>query len=162
MPKVFVVVAVVMLLAACSNVANGPGTGDPGNKRLNQLSTDPIFASLPPGAQQSGPMVKSPAKYRTPAFQPAGWDGPAVKVTFADVQPPESVFLFYTANAVAAGWAPGSNRNVLGYPENWTKNFPGNWLASLGLIDMSASTARPGEAHTYVLNASAPAITQQQ
>ena len=161
LPRAICVLGVMtLLLAACSDVGNGPtpGTGDPGNKRLNQLSTDPIFASLPPGAQQVGSMEKIAAKYRRPAFEPAGWDGPAVKVTFSDAQPPESVFSFYTSNAVAAGWMPATNRNVLGFPETWNKTFPGKWLANLGLIDMSLRTAKPGEAHTYVLNAAAPAI----
>jgi len=149
-----------VLLAACQGNASGPppGTGDPDNIRLNQLSADPVFASLPASAQQIGPVEKVPANYRSPAFEPAGWDGPSVKVTFADGQPPESVFSFYTSSTTASGWMPSANRNALGFPETWTKTFSGHWLASLGLIDVSPHPATPGKPHTYVLNAAAPPI----
>lgn len=153
-------VTLVLALAACAGDEPPPGTGDPGNKRLNQLVADGVFATLPPDAHQSGPMQKTPAKYRTPAFQPAGWDGPAVRVTFADSQPPDTVFSFYAASTVRAGWSPNTNRNTLGYPEDWTRTFPGGWSATLGLIDTSLSTQKPGEAHVYVLTASAPAISK--
>jgi hypothetical protein len=159
--QAIVLILIVLALAGCGRDGPPSGTGDPGNKRLEQLVADGVFATLPPDAHQSGPTKKTPAKYRTPAFQPAGWDGPAVQVTFTDSQPPETVFSFYATSAVRAGWSPNPNRNSLGYTEVWTKTFPGSWSSTLGLIDMSSRTVKPGEAHVYVLTASAPAISSR-
>jgi hypothetical protein len=151
----------VLLSVACGGDGPPAGTGDPGNERLNQLASDSVFAALPPDARQSGLMVKIPAKYRTPAYQPAGWDGPAVQFTFTDSQPPDTVFSFYVSSAVRAGWSANPNRNRLGYPEVWTKTFPAGWPATLGLIDQGVSPSKPGDGHAYVLTASAPAISNR-
>lgn len=141
-------------MAACAHSAPPPGSGDPGNRRLDQLSRDGVFASLPEGATQKGPLRKIPARYRTPAFQPPGWDGPSVTLAFTSSKSPASVFAFFQARGAAAGWHPG-NRNALGYPQTWTKTYPDGVAASLSLIQ----TVRvpDGGTGTYVLTASSPA-----
>ena len=149
---------VTVVMVACGVGRPPEGAGDPDHLRLDQLSSDAIFTALPPGAQQSQPMKKSLATFRQPAFEPAGWDGPAVSITFTSSQPPESVFSFFASTAVAFGWTAASNKNSLGYPEVWTKSFPGSWRGTLGLLDMSTRTAEAGGAHTYVLGAAGPAI----
>ena len=133
-----------------------PGGGDPGNKRLHQLSSDPVFSSLPAGAVATGPLTMSPARYRAPAFQPAGWDGPSVSLTFTSTQPPASVFSSFQASAASAGWIP-ANRNALGYPQTWTKTYPDGVPGNLSLIQ--TVRAPTGGSGTYVLNASSPAAS---
>src|SRR5260370_11704883 len=120
-------------MTACAPAGSQPNAGDPGNHRLDQLSSDPVFAALPPGAVAKGPLTKAPARYRTPAFQPPGWDGPAVTLTFTSPNPPASVFSFFQARADSAGWRPG-NQNALGYPQTWTKTYPDGVHAVLSLI----------------------------
>ena len=146
----------LLVLVACG----GPpaGTGDPGDRRLNQLVSDPIFATLPPEAEMTGPMERTRAQYREPGFEPAGWDGPFVRVPFASSQPPASVFTYYKAEADADGWTSNGNRNLLGYPFDWQKRFPDGWQGSLGLLDLTSRDVTPGDRHEYVLTASAPAI----
>lgn len=143
----------LLCLTACLRTGSQSDAGDPGNRRLDQLSRDRVFASLPEGAVATGPLAKIPARYRTPAFQPAGWDGPAVSLTFTSPQPPVSVFSFFQANAAAAGWNP-ANRNALGYPQTWTKTYPDGVRGDLSLIQ--TVRAHDGESATYVLNASSP------
>lgn len=148
-------------LAALSLAACGPtaGSGDPGNARLSQLSADPIFSALPGGAQPAGPMEKTPARWQDNGwFEPSSWNGPYVRVTFIESGSPQTALSFYAALAPASGWVSNGNRKD-GYPIDWTKKFAGGWEGSLGLIDMSASSAKPGQAHRFVLNASGPAIS---
>ena len=147
---------VVICLEAC-----GPaqGTGDPGDKRLNQLSADAIFASLPSGAQLIGHIEKTPAKWQDNGwFEPSGWNGPSVRLTFSDPRTPDTALAFYANLAIASGWVGNGNKKD-GFAVDWTKKFSGGWQGSLGLIDMSTSSAKPGQAHTFVLNASGPAIS---
>lgn len=150
--------AVSVLLFLCAACGPHPGTGDPGNHRLDQLREDPVFGSLPPGAQQRGQVEKIPAKWiDNGLFEPSGWSGPAVRRTFVDADPPSTVFAFYAAQAAAAGWVSNGNQRY-GYPQAWTKAFAGGWQASLGLTDMSGGTRKPASVHVFVLNAAAPAI----
>ncbi len=145
------------LLAAALTACSGSRShgGDPGNQRLDQLGGDRVFASLPSGAVAAGPLHRIPARYRAPAFQGAGWDGPAVSLRFTSAGPVDSVFAFFEKSAGAAGWRP-VNRNALGYPETWTKTYPDGVRGDLSLVRMGgrAPAARPA---TYVLNASSPA-----
>jgi len=98
-------------------------------------------------------LSKTPARYRTPAFQPPGWDGPSVTLDFTSTKPPASVFAFFQESAAAAGWHP-ANRNTLGYPQTWTKIYPDGVPASLSLIQTERTP--DGETGTYVLTASSP------
>jgi len=140
-------------MAACARTSPQPNAGDPGNHRLNQLSNDHVFAALPPGAVAKGPQTKTPARYRTPAFQPPGWDGPSVTLTFTNPKPPAAVFSFFQASAASAGWHP-ANRNALGYPQTWTKTYPDGVHAVLSLIQTPRAPAAGQRA--YVLTASSP------
>lgn len=151
-----------LVLAGCAGTGPGPGpargSGDPGNQRLDQLAADRVFAALPPGAVASGPLERTPARYRAPAFQPAGWDGPAASLTFTSPRPPASVYAYFQDSAAAAGWRP-VNVNALGYPQTWTKTYPDGVRGDLSLTRRRSNSASAGEAGaiTYVLNASSPA-----
>jgi len=103
----------VALMSAC--VTSRPPGGDPGNKRLDELGSDGIFAVLPPGARMSGATVRTTARYRKPGLDGGGWDGPGVTLKFTSAQSPASVFTFYADRATAFGWVATKN-NVLGYP----------------------------------------------
>jgi hypothetical protein len=138
------------LVTACAS----PPDPDPGNRHLNALAADPIFATLPPGALATGPPLRTPARKRS-TFGGSVWDGPGVSVTFTSTQPSRAVFTYYADLATSARWVPNGNRNILGYPEVWNKTYPGGVHASLGLIDMDIRAATPGRTSTYVLNGSA-------
>ena len=141
-------------MTGCQPPGSQPSGGDPDNQRLHQLSTDPVFASLPAGAVATGPLQMHPARYRAPAFQAPGWDGPSVSLTFTSTQSPASVFAFFQARSAVVGWSPGVNRNALGYPQTWTKTYPDGVRADLSLIQ--TVRAPNGGAGTYVLTASSP------
>lgn len=106
---------------------------DPGNKRLNELSNDAIFSSLPPGAQLIGSITQTPARYRHPAFEPPGWDGPSVTVNFVGAQTPTTIYQFYTKQASLYGWHSGS-KGSLGLTDTWNKIFPDGANAMLSLF----------------------------
>ena len=120
---VFTIVLLLFLLTP-QLVFNGPpvGTGDPGNKRLKELSADPIFASLPDGAVLSGSINRTPARYRQPGFQTGGWDGPNVVATFISNQPVSTIYQFYAIRAANAGWH-ASSQGSLGYTDSWIKTY---------------------------------------
>lgn len=151
-----VALSLLLLLGGACGPSAGPG--DPGNHRLSQLRADPVFALLPPGAQLSRPVQEIPAKWQDNGlFEPSGWNGPAVTMTLVDSDLPQTVFAFYAAQANGAGWVGNGNVRY-GYPQAWTKTFPGEWMGGLSLIDISGTTAKPGEGHVFVLNASAPPV----
>lgn len=140
-------------VATCTCAGRRPDAGDPGGRLLEQLSRDRVFASLPAGALAAGPLHLLPARYRAPAFQGAGWDGPAVSLRFTSSQPPASVFAFFQQSAAAAGWA-AANRNALGYVQTWTKTYPGGVRGTLSL--MQTERAPAGRPVMFVLTASSP------
>jgi hypothetical protein len=143
----------LLAMAACTHAGLRSDAGDPGDRRLDQISKDRVFASLPAGAVAAGPLDKMPARYRAPAFQGAGWDGPAVSLRFTSSRSPASVFAFFEASAAAAGWSPG-NRNTLGYPQTWIKTYRDGVRGELSLIRTVRAPA--GGPSTYVLTASSP------
>jgi hypothetical protein len=149
----FLAVALVGALEACA-FHRPPSNPDPGNRHLNELAADPIFATLPPHALVTGSLVLTPAS-QTSVFGGHVWNGPAVTLRFTSTQPPSSVFTYYADLAHSAGWVPNGNKNVLGYPEVWDKSYPGGVHAGLSLIDMDIRGELPGTASTYVLNGSA-------
>jgi hypothetical protein len=138
------------LVVACAS----PPSPDPGNRHLNALAADVIFATLPPGAVPTGPPVRTQARKRS-TFGGSEWDGPAVTVTFTSTEPPEVVLTYYANLAASAGWVPNGNKNILGYPDAWNKTFPGGVHASLGLTDLDIRAASSGMTSTYILNGSA-------
>ncbi len=151
---VFVLTAAVLgLLAGCG--AGLPPGGDPGNRHLDQLRADPIFRTLPPDAQRTGPIVRTPARYIPPGFSGGGWSGPGVTSSFTSPEPPTTVFAYYATLAPSLGWIATGNRNILNYPEVWKKHFPGHKADTLSLIDLDIRNATVGATHTYVLNGSA-------
>ena len=148
-----VCIAVLVLLVVTGQaVINGPppGTGDPGNKRLNELANDPVFSVIPPNASLSGPIIKKPAQFRQPAFQTAGWDGPSVRLYFVSNEPKATIYQFYAALAADAGWQTGS-KDSDGNVDSWTKTYSDNAKATLTLFG-------PNDKSTYTLAGSTPAI----
>jgi hypothetical protein len=154
-PGLFIPVLLTCLLAGslvgCSNT---PAGGDPGDVRLNLLAGEQVFASLPPGSRADGPIVRTPARYAGPGFAGGGWHGPAVTMTFTNPGSPTSVFSYYQSRVVISGWAPTGNRNVLGYPQVWTKTYTGGSDAYLMLTHIDPRASGTGQTR-YVLNASA-------
>jgi hypothetical protein len=96
-----------------------PGTGDPGNVRLNKLANDPIFHTLPLGCHQDGKLQKSPAEWRP--FHKT-WDGPSVTLDFNCPNLSESAVGDFINNvAVKSGWVlDGDDRNI---PDTWHKKL---------------------------------------
>lgn len=118
------------VVAGCGG-SDTPSGGDPGGKRLNRLSSDGVFASLPDGATEVGTERRG-ARYREPGFTGGGWDGPTVIVTFKSASPPEDVYGFYARHAAAAGWKPTA-AGELGLTDRWSKTYPDGAPATLTL-----------------------------
>jgi hypothetical protein len=140
-------------IAACSNGSRTAG-GDPGNVRLNALAGEQVFQSLAPGSKAAGPPVQTPARYMQPGFDGGGWHGPAVTLTFTNSGSPSTVFSYYEDRVGSSGWIATGNRNALGYPQVWTKRYPGGSEAYLSLWDLDLQRSVTGPSR-YVLNASA-------
>ena len=144
-------VAFVVGLAGCAGAHHGASAENAAT--LNRLATEPIFQNLPPDTHPTGPARRTPASSRPPGFDGGGQSGPAVTLTMVSNASPQVVFQFFTTRAEATGWQPNGNRNILGYPEVWTKPYGPGTTASLSLIDLSIE--HPAQPATYVLNASA-------
>jgi len=123
-----------LLAAGCGGSAAG---GDPGGRRLHELSNDPVFAATPAGAT-GVEVVKTPARHRQPAFQTGGWDGPSVVVTFTSSAPPEDVYRFYAQRAEASGWK-GTASGSLGVTDRWAKTYADGARATLLLFSLTRS-----------------------
>jgi hypothetical protein len=147
----------ILLLAACGWSQPPAGIGDPGNKRLHMLASDPVFNALPAGAVLAKPIEQKSAEYRAPAFQTTGWDGPVVIETFSSAETKDSIYSFFKATAELAGWDPNSF-HVSGYPQTWSKMYPGDVPATLILSDVSHTDVIGAKPRMYQLSASAPAI----
>ena len=146
--------ALVAIVAAAATACGKPAGGDPGGRRLRELAADRVFAATPPGA--TGVAVRRiAARYRQPAFQGAGWDGPAVFVSFADSAPLAAVYGFYARRAVAAGWRP-TGRNGLGFNHTWAKTYPDGAEATLTLLP--TTQPRPASRRRYRLAGSTTTV----
>ena len=148
-----VAIATLALLSSCAG-PNAVRGGDPGNKKLHVLATDPIFQLLPSDAHAEGTLQLTAARYVQPGLDGGGWHGPAVTMRFQSMASAQSVFAFYADRANATGWSATSSRNVLGFPQVWSKSIPGS-TAYLTLTDLDLRAASSGTPSTYVLNASA-------
>jgi hypothetical protein len=136
-------VALACLLAACGT----PAGGDPGGRRLEELSGDAVFAAVPAGSTRVR-ATRTPARRRKPAFQGAGWAGPSVTVTFRSAAPPTAVYRFYARRARAAGWQATAS-GALGLADRWAKMYPDGAAATLLLTQLERS---PGSgSRRYVL-----------
>jgi len=143
-------------LAACGGPQ--PGTGDPGNRRLAALRSDPVFATLPLSAQLARPAESVPARWRDNGlFEPSGWDGPAYIVTFTDTTASDAIIAFYSTAATDAGWVPNGNRSRR-FPVVWTKKFAGGWIGTLHIVDLSGPSPPVGAPRRFILTASGPAV----
>ncbi len=123
--RLAIAVLALALLGGCSS-------GDPGGKRLDELSADAVFAANPPGAA-------SVEKAETPARNGVdGPVGPRVVASFTSSAPPETVIRFYGHRASAAGWNPHSF-GALGLADTWTKRYPDGATALLELTQTGHS-----------------------
>jgi hypothetical protein len=145
-------VASAAVVVGCG-VGGPPPGGDPDNKYLNELTHDPIFAAVPRHAQALAPIAETPARYASPGFDAGGWHGPGATLTFISTQAPGSVFSYYRDRASQTGWTLTGNRNVLGYPDVWSKSAADGTPEHLSLTDMNIATAASGSPSRYVLNA---------
>ena len=124
----------VAALALTSLLPTGCGSqagGDPGGKRLKELSNDSVFAAVPRRATIVK-LTRTPARYRQPAFQTGGWDGPSVTLMFRSSSPPGFVYRFYGGRAEAAGWHPTASGG-LGFVDRWRKTYSDGATAYLSL-----------------------------
>jgi hypothetical protein len=138
------------LLSACGS--STPAGGDPGGRRLQELSSDRVFAAVPDGATQVS-TVRREAHYRKPGFTGGGWRGPTVIVTFKTPSPPADVYRFYARRARAAGWKPTA-KGALGLTDRWAKTYPDGAFATLTLFLLRSDA----QLHEYELGgAVAPA-----
>ena len=119
------------LLSACGGT---PAGGDPGGKRLHELSGDPVFAALPGGATVVD-VTRTPAQYRKPGFSGGGWDGPTVVVTFQSSEPPADVFRYFDGRAASSGWHATAS-GALGLTDRWSKEYDGGAQATLLLAHL--------------------------
>ena len=122
-----------LLLAGCDT----PAGGDPGGRRLQELSGDRVFPALPPGATTIR-VTRSPAHYRQPGFAGGGWDGPGVVLRLRSSAPPADVYGFYARRAAAAGWRPTAS-GALGVTDRWAKTYPDGAAATLLLALLTLS-----------------------
>ena len=131
-------VAIGMLLAACGGTR--PAGGDPGGHRLRELGRDPVFATLPPGAENAA-LEKTPAKYRQPGFTGGGWAGPSVVLTFSSAADPQDVFRFFDGRARTLGWQ-GKAVGSVGVTDRWTKTYEDGAAATLFLAKLPQNEYR--------------------
>jgi hypothetical protein len=136
------VLATGSLLSACGGT---PAGGDPGGTRLQELSSDRVFAALPAQATPAG-VKRTPAHYRKPGFTGGGWTGPTVVVTFTSSAPPADVFGFFGQRAAAGGWQPTAT-GALGLTDRWSKDYSDGAPATLFLASLGNGSER-----TYLLS----------
>lgn len=132
----------LLALAACGT----PAGGDPGGKRLHELSDDTVFAAVPEGATTIR-TTRTPARYRQPGFSGGGWAGPAVEVTFRSSAPPADVYGFFARRAEAAGWRPTA-AGALGLTDRWARSYPDGARATLVLSLLTRSQAASARLYT--------------
>ena len=150
-PASALLAAFVVGLAGCGS---HPG-GDPGGRRLRELSRDPVFAAPAPGATALR-VTRRPARYVQPAFQGAGWDGPSVVVAFRSPAPPADVFRFYAGRAAAAGWK-ATRKDWRGLTDGWTKTYPDGARATLSLLQFDR--VGPAARRRYSLDGGVAAVS---
>lgn len=130
------VAAFALLAAGCGARAAG---GDPGGKRLKELGRDAVFAAVPRGATLIR-LTRTPARYRQPAFQTGGWDGPSVVLMLRSPAPPAAVYRFYGRRANAAGWHATAS-GAFGLTDRWTKTYADGARAYLSFALLTLPTS---------------------
>lgn len=128
--------AIGSLAAGCGGT---PAGGDPGDKRLHELSSDQVFAALPDGAARVD-LTEKPARYRKPSFGGGGWEGPSVVVTFRSSAAPDDVYRFFAERSADAGWRSTAT-GALGLADRWAKTYPDGAAATLVLTLLTRSQA---------------------
>lgn len=138
-----VLLAIASLLAAGCSVR--PAGGDPGGRRMKELSDDEVFAALPDGAKMVEE-TRTPAHYQRAVFTGGGWRGLTVVIVFKSSAPPADVFSFYARRAAAAGWLPRAGRESE-RARVWLKTYPDGAAANL-LLALVPSSKQGGPVYT--------------
>lgn len=133
-----------LLSVGCGS--SSPAGGDPGGQRLQELSSDRVFAAVPDRVTRVE-TTRRGARYRKPGFSGGGWDGPTLVVMFRTASPAADVYRFYARRAKAAGWKPTA-AGALGLTDRWTKTYPDGVPATLTL----ALLGRESSQHRYRLS----------
>jgi hypothetical protein len=131
-------------------VACGGNPGDPGNKRLEALRSDPAFELIPPG----GEFVVESAQPADTLFLSDNYFGPSAARRFRLSGSFSEALEFYDERLPDLGWrrlSPGLNKDG---EEVYSKQF-GSWEATLSL---SMSDTEPQH---FRLSATAPAVEQK-
>jgi hypothetical protein len=130
-------------LATLALIATGcggkPAGGDPGNRRLQELAGDPVFAAFPPRSR-AGRVSDTPARYQRRDIAGGGWHGPGIVARFVSSAPAEEVYAFYAQRAAAAGWV-GTKTGPLGFTNTWAKTYPDGAPATLLLLVVDPGAA---------------------
>jgi hypothetical protein len=124
-----------------------PG-GDPGDKRLRELATDPVFKRVPADAADAE-LRENPASYEKPGFTGGGWTGPVVTLAFVTSGDSRSVYEFYEREARLANWT-AIRTSEQSLPVAWVKDYPTGSRATLVLHDFELGSSLP-EAGDYRL-----------
>lgn len=99
-----------------------PGNPDPGNRLLNALAADPVFAALPPGAVRTSRQEKPTTYSSGGIFESGEWAAPTVIMTFTSARSVRDVYGFYAERAHDAGWTP-SQWLPAGFADIWAKKI---------------------------------------
>lgn len=137
---IVVAIAAFVLFAHKSPFGKTLPGGDPGNVRLHELSSDAVFASLPPGARLSSPIVRSPANYTKPVLDGGGWSGPSIMIIFTSNQSAATAFEFYETAASRAGWRDAA-KGALSYTDGWTKVYSNHTTGYLSLYTLGSNSS---------------------
>jgi hypothetical protein len=148
------VAALAIALSATAGCGT-PAGGDPGGRRLKELSNDAVFAALPPRASVVK-RTRRAARYRKPGFEGGGWDGPSVSVMLKSPSPPGAVYRFYGRRAKAAGWH-ATAVGGLGFADTWRKTYPDGAPAYLSLALLTLRRS-PSERVYYLAGGVAPVV----
>ena len=125
-----IILLAMITFAACSHLPL-PGTGDPGNARLNALAG--IRSSMfPENSTLTRPVQKVPAEWDSGY---GSWNGPDVEVDFSSGGTLADVFSYYDRFAPTHGWIAAPGRAELGYATLWHKTLPDGVVADLRLFD---------------------------
>lgn len=139
-------VVVMTTLVAC-----GGNPGDPGNKRLEALRSDPAFELIPPGGEHVGEDAARPADT---LFLSDNYFGPYAGRTFRLSGSFSEALEFYDERLPDLGWrrlSPGLNKDG---EEVYSKQF-GSWEATLSLSMIDT------ERQLLIISATAPAVEQE-
>lgn len=139
----------VPLLAGCATQADragGANQSPPAIARPDPMSTaahplerllsDPLFATLPPGATKTGE-ERIPPHNEPVIFGSGGTFGAAYVIDFTTSAPPDSVNEYFAQRAAADGWRPVYRSSA------WSKVYPDGVTSWFSVDRMSPEKSAP-------------------